>query len=158
MEESWLEDIAEDETVVDASVADDELMEDDTVEDDTIEDAERDDETELEATLLDAIVPEDDMTDETVEGTLLDVMLELKTDDESDENTMELEGPVDDAPLEDGVTEDSAVDDGLTEDIRVVGDPLEIAEAELAVIEEMEDTVDAAEEETDVESRLLVWI
>ena len=95
-------------------------------------------------------MPLDVITVEAVEGTLLEARVELCMDDESDDDTIEIEEAVDDAPLEDGVLEDSAVDDSLVEDTSVVADPLEmIEEAELATVEETEDMVDAAEDDSD---------
>ena len=149
--EVWLVDIAEDESVLEASVADDNDVGSAIVEDDTIEDGMlEDDNVELEATLLDERVPVDVIMVEAVEGTLLEAMVELRIDDESDDDTLEVEDAADDAPVEDGVMEDTAVDDNLAEDTSVVADPLEMAEeAELATVEETEDMVDAAEDESD---------
>ena len=145
----WLEVIAEDESVVEASVADDNVVEDDIVEDGTIGDDMPEDKVELEVALLDESVPVDVIIVDAVEGTPLEAMVELRMDDESDD-TIELDEAVDDAPLEDGVIEDSAVVDTLVEEINVVADPLEMAEeTELATVDETEDMVDAAEDESD---------
>ena len=138
--------------MVEVSVVADELEADNA-----IETAEPDDETEAETMSLDEKVPEDDVMDEAVKGTVFEVLVKPGMYDESDDNTTVMEEEADKPQLEYVVTEDSTGDVSLVEDINVLTDPLGIAdEVELATLEETGDMVDAAEDESGVESRLFV--
>ena len=125
--------------------------------DSTAETGEADDETEAETMLLDEKVPEDEVMDEAVKGTMFEALVKPGRDDESDDDIVEIEVEADKPPLEYVVTEDSTGDASLVVDINVVADPPEIAvEVQLATLEETGDMVDAAEDESGVEGWLLV--
>ena len=150
VDNSWLEDTAEKESAVGARAIDDELAADNS-----IESAEPDDETEAETILLNDEVPEDDVMDEIVEGTMFEAPVKPGMDEESHDDITEMEEAADKPPLDYGGTYNSTGDVSLVEDINVVADPLEVAD--VIELETPEKTGDTAEDKSGVESRLLFW-